>query len=698
MKHFNLLLGAALAAFSFAACQPEENPADQPASITIDPEDNVEFPAKGAESYFVEVVSTRDWKIDNVPDWMAVSKDGQSVKDTKIEASLKAVTIEISVQDNDDFDRSANLTFNAGTKKKTITVTQKGEKAARDGSKNSPFTASQARAEALKLASGEVSTQEYYIEGIIHKIATPKDTDLNEDGTLKYGNISFYISDDGTSSKDNDFYCYRTYNLDGANFSKLDELKVGDAVVVCGKITNYNGIPETNGADKPYLYSLNGKTGEGDAPAETLTIDQIIAKQTGNVKTTGKIMHVGKNGTILNDGTDKNLYVYTTTTTFKKGDVVDVEGKAKLYNGLVEIDLGATYAASSKTVNAKENPARTLTVAEMESYSVAHSELVSFTGTLKKNGNYVNIVLDGTTTLQGSYNSAEDVSAFDSRRVTVTGYFGGKSVSGSTTYFNVIGTGIQGDGSDYFSVSTESISVSATDTKASFDITTNLAWTASSDNAGFTVKPASGTGNATVEVSFAANTDENNAKTANITVSTTLGTKTVTITQNKSLGGSLTTLTLTNEEIVAGIKGGTSYGDFTISSASGDWKVNAYGGQKFLQFRATKGSYVKSPTFAGNVAKIEVNVDASKKQTAPRVLYVIPSSTQIPNSESKYKDLPDVIKNAYGTIEFGVQAGTGTVQTIGDTASLEISSDIKDFMLVCGDGAIYVHSITVYTK
>lgn len=531
MKHLNLLLGAALAAFSFAACQPEENPADQPASITIDPEDNVEFPAKGAESHFVEVVSTRDWKIDNVPNWMAVSKDGQSVKDTKIEASLKAVTIEISVQDNDEYDRSANLTFNAGIKKKTITVTQKGEKAARDGSKNSPFTASQARTEALKLSSGTVSSQEYYIEGIIHKIATPKDTDFNEDGTLKYGNISFYISDDGTSSKDNDFYCYRTYNLDGANFSKLDELKVGDAVVVCGKITNYNGTPETNGADKPYLYSLNGKTGEGDAPAETLTIDQIIAKQTGNVKTTGKIMHVGKNGTILNDGTDKNLYVYTTTTTFKKGDVVDVEGKAKLYNGLVEIDSGATYAASSKTVNAKEIPARTLTVAEMESYSVAHSELVSFTGTLKKNGNYVNIVLDGTTSLQGSYNTAEDVSSFNGRRVTVTGYYGGKSVSSGTTYFNVIGTEIKGDGSDYFSVSTESISVSATDTKASFDITTNLAWTASSDNAGFSLDKTSGTGAATIEVTFAANTDENNAKTAKITVSTTLGTKTVTITQ-----------------------------------------------------------------------------------------------------------------------------------------------------------------------
>lgn len=697
MKHLNLLLGAALAAFSFAACQPEENPADQPASITINPEDDIEFPAKGAEPYLVEVVSTRDWKIDNVPDWMAVSKDGKSVKDTKIEASLKAVTIEISVQDNDGYDHSANITFNAGTKKKTITVTQKGEKAARDGSKNSPFTASQARTEALKLASGTVSDKEYYIEGIIHKIATPKDTDYNEDGTLKYGNISFYISDDGTSSKDNDFYCYRTFNLDGANFSKLDELKVGDAVVVCGKITNYNGTPETNGADKPYLYSLNGKTGEGDAPAEELTIDQIIEKKTGNIKTTGKIMHVGKGGVILNDGTDNNLYVYTATTAFKKGDVVEVEGTAKEYGGLVEVEK-ATYTASTKTINAKEKAARTLTLTEIESYSVKSSELVSFAGMLKKSGNYVNIVLDGTTSIQGSYNSAEDVSAFDSRKVTVTGYYGGKSTSGGTTYFNVIGTGIVGDDSDYFSVSTESISVSATDTKASFDITTNLAWTASSDNAGFSLNKTSGTGAATIEVTFAANTDEQNSKTANISVTTTLGTKTVTITQNKSLGGSLTTLTLTNEEIVKGLTGGNKYGDYTIASTSGEWKVNAYGGQKFLQFRATQGSYVKSPTFSGNVVKIEVNVDASKKQTAPRVLYVIPSSSQIPNSESKYKDLPDVIKNAYGTINFDALEGTGNVQTIGATSSLEISSDIKDFILVSADGAVYVHSIVVYTK
>lgn len=690
MKHLNLLLGAALAAFSFAACQPEENPADQPASITIDPEDDIEFPAKGAEPYLVEVVSTRDWKIDNVPDWMAVSKDGKSVKDTKIEASLKAVTIEISVQDNDGYDQSANITFNAGIKKKTITVTQKGEKAARDGSKNSPFTASQARAEAMKLASGAVSDKAYYIEGIIHKIITP-----TQENFEKYGNISFYISDDGTSSKDNDFYCFQMNYFDGARFPSADTLKVGDAVVVCGKITNYKGnTPETSG--KPYLYSLNGKTGGNDGPAVELTIDQIIEKKTGNVKTTGKIMHVGKGGVILNDGTDNNLYVYTATTAFKKGDVVDVEGIAKDYGGVIELSE-ATYTASTKTVNAKEKAARTLTASDMESYSVKSSELVSFAGTLKKNGDYVNIVVDGTS-IQGTYNSAEDVSAFHTKRVTVTGYFGGKSISGSTTYFNVIGTGIVGDVSDYFSVSTESISVSATDTKASFDITTNLAWTASSDNAGFTVKPTSGTGDATVEVSFAANTDENNAKTANITVTTTLGTKTVTITQNKSLGGGLTALTLTNEEIVKGVpSSGTSYSEFTISSASGEWKVNACNGKKFLQIRSSKGSFIKSPVFSGNVLKIKVNADGLTKNGV-RTLYVIPSDTVIPTSEDKYEvSLAEALKNAYAKITLP-EIVAGTVQTIGGSAEAEINGDIKDFVLVCTGGSTYLHSITVYTK
>lgn len=70
-----------------------------------------------------------------------------------------------------------------------------------------------------------------------------------------------------------------------------------------------------------------------------------------------------------------------------------------------------------------------------------------------------------------------------------------------------------------FSVSTEAISVGADATSAAFDVTAEVKWTATSDNAKFTVSPDSGESNAAITVSFPANTAQE-AVTAKITLST----------------------------------------------------------------------------------------------------------------------------------------------------------------------------------
>ncbi|MCQ2166931.1 MAG: BACON domain-containing protein, partial [Bacteroidales bacterium] len=72
-------------------------------------------------------------------------------------------------------------------------------------------------------------------------------------------------------------------------------------------------------------------------------------------------------------------------------------------------------------------------------------------------------------------------------------------------------------------------------TSAQISVSSSVDWTASSDNAAFTVSPASGSGNGTITVNFEANTTEA-SRSAVITVSTTsdkVSTKsyTVTITQ-----------------------------------------------------------------------------------------------------------------------------------------------------------------------
>ena len=70
------------------------------------------------------------------------------------------------------------------------------------------------------------------------------------------------------------------------------------------------------------------------------------------------------------------------------------------------------------------------------------------------------------------------------------------------------------------SVSTTVLSAKAGDTSASFDVKGNVKWTVSSDNAAYTVSPASGDGAGTVTVKFAANETENDV-TVKLTVSTT---------------------------------------------------------------------------------------------------------------------------------------------------------------------------------
>ena len=78
--------------------------------------------------------------------------------------------------------------------------------------------------------------------------------------STSYGNATFNISEDG--SENNVLTCYRSYSLGNLKFVSENEIAVGDEVVVCGKLVNYNGTtPEFSG--NVYIYSLK----KGSAPA-----------------------------------------------------------------------------------------------------------------------------------------------------------------------------------------------------------------------------------------------------------------------------------------------------------------------------------------------------------------------------------------------------------------------------------------------
>lgn len=121
-----------------------------------------------------------------------------------------------------------------------------------DGTQANPYNVAATIEEASKLGVGEESNDILYIKGIV--------TDISENYDSGYGNATYYISDDEDGT--NKFYIYRSKYFGNSSYSSGDLLEYGDTVVVCGKITNYNGTFETvqNGS---YIYSINGKTGEG---------------------------------------------------------------------------------------------------------------------------------------------------------------------------------------------------------------------------------------------------------------------------------------------------------------------------------------------------------------------------------------------------------------------------------------------------
>ena len=137
------------------------------------------------------------------------------------------------------------------------------------GTVSDPFNIAAIIAQCNKLASGEVSEQAYYFKGKVSAIAVDKSGNAQNFNYGTYGNASFYISDDGTTT--NQFYCYRVLYLGNKKWTEGagESLKVGDDVIVCAKLTNYNGTLETQ-QNEGYLYSLNGKTeggGGGDTPS-----------------------------------------------------------------------------------------------------------------------------------------------------------------------------------------------------------------------------------------------------------------------------------------------------------------------------------------------------------------------------------------------------------------------------------------------
>ena len=150
----------------------------------------------------------------------------------------------------------------AGTKEVTVSYTENGitkdtrynitvkavSPATHAGTLDDPYTVADAKTVTAALELGKTSQDYYYTKGIVSEVG-----EFSE----QYNNITYYISDDGTTT--GQFMVFRGKYIGNVNFTAADQIKVGDEVVIYGKLQNYknsSGDSELEIASGNYIYSL----------------------------------------------------------------------------------------------------------------------------------------------------------------------------------------------------------------------------------------------------------------------------------------------------------------------------------------------------------------------------------------------------------------------------------------------------------
>lgn len=176
-----------------------------------------------------------------------------------------------NVAPNTGDSRKGNITFSSYSGKNSTeiayTVKQDAFKLPKGKTPDDPFTVAEAIAKCQEIG-GTSDGEIYYAKG---KISSIKEV------STSYGNATFNISADGTD--DNALTCFRSFSVNNEKFTAEDEIAVGDEVIVCGKLVNYNGAtPEFSG--NVYIYSLkkgSGAGGNDGSLAKPYTVKEITA-------------------------------------------------------------------------------------------------------------------------------------------------------------------------------------------------------------------------------------------------------------------------------------------------------------------------------------------------------------------------------------------------------------------------------------
>ena len=386
-----------------------------------------------------------------------------------------------------------------------------------------------------------------------------------------------------------------------------------DIQIIFGQATDYAG--------------LTGERFKTETVITEMTLADFVAAEANTIASVEAVVAaVYARGIMITDGTNNMLVYEGTESAAKIGDKVKVTGKKGSYNNnpqFVSAGDGITMVEVLGSGNEVNYPAPTVVDASnFTAFEPQSSQMIQMEGQLVKSGNYYNIKIAGVEDGSGSISyplASAGLDSFVDKVIKATGYSVGYGTSSSGKYLNIMLVSIEASSSPFFSVTPLEINLDASATEAEFKMSSNVAWTATASE-GYTLSQASGEGDTSVRVTFAANESTEAAKTGKITVTTTAEVTDksyeVTITQAAALGGNALQITVDFAE--------KPCDDFPVDSANGlkekkTYRIGSYdytfeaadkyywNSQKYLML-GKSGSYMELPAIEGKkLAKVEIS-------------------------------------------------------------------------------------------
>ena len=232
----------------------------------------------------------------------------------------------------------------------TVTINEPGQ----GETQGTAFTVAQARAHIDEVIDAGTSTGNdgnyYFATGIVSR--------LYSQSVNGSGQISYYISDDGTTNEE--LEAYNGKGLNGASFTSIDEIEVGDTVIIYGLLKKHNTTYEFD-----YNNYIVSQTKAPKVNSITLTPSAITVEpsESGDIADLFTSILINQD-----DGSNKTI-----------NDIVWTSGDDNIFCVIGDEYIAGNEHRSSTTLHAsiggKEYGSATITIIDPSIHSISYSTI-----------------------------------------------------------------------------------------------------------------------------------------------------------------------------------------------------------------------------------------------------------------------------------------------------------------------------------